>query len=104
MYMKYIKEIFFKWKLLMSKENFLYDAHYDLRFIKKFKSKELNADTRELRAKLAEQNGLKREGKEYDQALIDKLADEISAAEAVKAEYEKLETIVEELNKYISIL
>jgi len=102
--MKYIKELFFKWKLRMSKENFLYDAHYDMRFIRKFKSKELNEDTKELRAKLSEQNGLKREGKEYDQALIDSLADRISAAEAVKGEYEKLQTIVQELDKYISIL
>jgi len=102
--MKYIKDFFYKLRLRSSKESFLHDAHWDIKFIEKFKNKELHADTKELRGKLAEQNGLKREGKEFDQDLINKLADEISASEAVRGEYEKLQTIIRELNDYLSIL
>lgn len=102
--MQYIKELFFGWKLRMSKENFLYDAKRDMQYIEKFKHKELHADTQKLRGILAEQNGLKREGKEYNQELINSVAEEIALAEATKGEYEKLQTIVSELNNYLSIL
>lgn len=102
--MKYIKDLFFKMRLKRTKEMFLHDAAYDLQYIEKFKSKELHTDTKELRTKLAEQNRLRNEGKEYDQNIINQCADEIAAAEAVQGEYEKLQTLSSELRDYLSIL
>lgn len=83
---------------------FLHDAAWDIKYIETFKKKELNADLKDLRSKLAEQNSNKREGKEYDQSIINECADQISSAEAVQGEYEKLHTLMVELRDYITIL
>lgn len=83
---------------------YIHDALWDIKYIEKFQNKELHGDTKSLRAKLAEQNSNKREGKAYDQDIINKCADEIAAIEAVQGEYEKLNTLLGQLRDYVSIL
>lgn len=97
-----IEKYFFTKRMLKEKKRFLFETLRDIEFIQAVRLEALKCDEAVIRKELASE--LNKEEDQQDSKKIKRLSQLIADSKSVKAEWDKLMILKDELPKYIDLL